>query len=103
MHLLDVVDADYYMFSDQDDVWMSDKIERTLSKLLELERKYGNDKGIGVFTDLTVVDSNLHVLMPSLWKADNRHPEYVYSFYKQWTNRHASYGCTQMFNKATKN
>lgn len=102
MYLLDVVDADYYMFSDQDDVWMPDKIERTFTKLLELERKYGNDKGIGVFTDLTVVDSNLNILIPSLWKADDRHPEYVYDFYKQWTNRHASYGCTQMFNKAAK-
>lgn len=102
MYLLSHVDADYYMFSDQDDVWMPDKIERTLAKLLELEKKYGNEKGIGVFTDLTVVDSKLNILMPSLWKADNRHPEYVYDFYKQWTNRHASYGCTQMFNKAAK-
>lgn len=102
MHLLKVVEADYYMFSDQDDVWMVDKIERTYCKLLELEKKYDTDKGIGVFTDLTVVDSKLKVLMPSLWEADNRHPEYVYNFYKQWTNRHASYGCTQMFNKAAK-
>lgn len=102
MHLLKVVEADYYMFSDQDDVWMVDKIERTFCKLLELEKKYDTDKGIGVFTDLTVVDSKLNVLMPSLWEADNRHPEYVYNFYKQWTNRHASYGCTQMFNKAAK-
>ncbi|MBO7226090.1 MAG: glycosyltransferase family 2 protein [Bacteroidales bacterium] len=102
MHLLSVADADYYMFCDQDDVWMPNKIERTMSKLLTLEEKYGKDKGIGVFTDLTVVDSKLNVLMSSLWKADNRHPEYVKSFYKQWTNRHASYGCTQMFNRAAK-
>ena len=102
MHLLEVTEADYYMFSDQDDVWMPDKIERTYSKLLSLEKQYGNNMAIGVFTDLTVVDSNLNVLMPSLWKADNRHPEYVKNFYKQWTNRHASYGCTQMFNKAAK-
>lgn len=102
MHLLDVVDADHYMFSDQDDVWMNNKIDKTFSKLKELESEYGSKIGIGVFTDLTVVDSELTVLMPSLWKGDNRNPKYVYNFYKQWTNRHASYGCTQMFNRATK-
>lgn len=103
MHLLSKIDSEYYMFSDQDDVWMPDKIERTLQKIKSMELKYGTNVPIGVFTDLTVVDSELNVLMPSLWRADNRHPEYVRSFYKQWTNRHASYGCTQMFNKAAKN
>ena len=102
MHLLEVVDADYYMFSDQDDVWMANKIERTLMKIQNMETEYGEGSPIGVFTDLTVVDSDLKVLMPSLWKADNRHPEYTRNFYKQWTNRHASYGCTQMINKAAK-
>ena len=103
MHLLEVTAADYYMFSDQDDVWMNDKIERTLKKIQSIEKKYGKETPIGVFTDLTVVDSNLNVLMPSLWKGDNRHPEYTRNFYKQWTNRHATYGCTQMINRAAKN
>lgn len=102
MHLLELVDAAYYMFSDQDDVWLDDKIKKTLSRLQKMEEQYGVDTGIGVFTDLTVVNDKLRVLMPSLWKGDNRHPEYVNDFYKQWTNRHASYGCTQMFNKAAK-
>lgn len=102
MHLLKVVEADYYMFSDQDDVWMPTKIEKTYNKLLEMENEYGKKTGIGVFTDLTVVNSHLEAIMPSLWKGDNRHPEYVRDFYLQWTNRHASYGCTQMFNHAAK-
>ena len=102
MHLLEVVNADYYMFCDQDDVWMENKIERTYLYLRNLEQKFGKNTAIGVFTDLTVVDSNLKVLMPSLWKGDNRNPDFVHNFYKQWTNRHASYGCTQMFNHATK-
>ncbi len=102
MYLVKIIDADYYMFSDQDDVWMDTKIQVTLTKIQEMETQFGTNTGIGVFTDLTVVDSNLQTLMPSLWKGDNRHPEYVYNFYKQWTNRHASYGCTQMFNKAAK-
>lgn len=102
MHLVASVNADYYMFSDQDDLWLDFKIEKTLSKIQKMEKLYGENIGIGVFTDLTVVDSNLNIIMPSLWKGDDRHPEYVYDFYKQWTNRHASYGCTQMFNKSAK-
>lgn len=102
MSILDKVDADYYMFSDQDDVWMNNKIERTYKKILSLEKEHGKHIPIGVFTDLTVVDENLNTIMSSLWKGDNRHPEYVRNFYKQWTNRHASYGCTQMFNRAAR-
>lgn len=102
MYLLEKVDADYYMFCDQDDVWMSDKIIRTLNKLKKLENIYDSNCPIGVFTDLEVVDSNLNVLMPSLWQGDNRHPEYTHNFYKQWINRHAVYGCTMMINKAAK-
>lgn len=101
MHLLEVTDADYYMFSDQDDVWMPDKIERTLRKLQDVESQYPGEAA-GVFTDLTVVDKDLNVLMPSLWQGDNRHPEYTRNFYKQWVNRHATYGCTQMVNREAK-
>ncbi len=102
MHLLKITHADYYMFCDQDDVWMPDKIERTLAKVKAMESEFGKDVGIGVFTDLEVVDSNLNVIKPSLWKGDNRHPEYVRDFYKQWTNRHAAYGCTMLINRAAK-
>lgn len=102
MHLLEISIADYYMFCDQDDVWKPNKICNTLKKMQTMEREYGLSMPIGVFTDLEVVDENLNLLMPSLWKGDNRHPEYVRNFYKQWTNRHATYGCTMMINKSAK-
>jgi len=102
MRLLQITVADYYMFCDQDDVWMPDKVEKTLHKAQTLEQEYGAETPIGVFTDLMVVDSSLNVLMPSLWKGDNRHPEYTTDFYKQWINRHATYGCTMLINNAAK-
>lgn len=102
MHLLKEAEAEYYMFCDQDDVWMPHKVEFTLRKAKDLEQKYGVDAPIGIFTDLEVVDEELNVLMPSLWRGDNRHPEYIRDFYKQWTNRHAMYGCTLLINRAAK-
>ena len=102
MHLLKVVDAEYYMFSDQDDVWLPQKIELTFRKLLSLEQQHGNSMPIGVFTDLCVTDDKLNVIMPSLWKGDNRNPELIRNFYIQWTNRHCVYGCTMMLNRAVK-
>lgn len=102
MHLLRVVDAEYYMFSDQDDVWMPQKIEHTFNKLMALEKQHGNGIPIGVFTDLCVTDEKLNVLMPSLWRGDNRNPELIRDFYIQWTNRHCIYGCTLMLNRAVK-
>lgn len=102
MHLLSKVDADYYMFCDQDDVWLNTKVEYSLAFLKSIEKQYGIDSPIGIFTDLEVVDSNLNLLMPSLWKGDNRDPSLISSFYKQWVNRHATYGCTQMFNSSAK-
>ncbi|MBR1884439.1 MAG: glycosyltransferase family 2 protein [Clostridia bacterium] len=51
--LLTKVESDYYMFSDQDDVWMKDKVEKTFSLLKK--KKAGL-----VCTDLMIVDENLN-------------------------------------------
>lgn len=52
---------DYFMFSDQDDVWKEDKIEKTLT-IIEQEN---NKIPILVHTDLEVVDSKLKTLSKS--------------------------------------
>ena len=44
MQLLSSIDSDYYMFCDQDDVWMEDKIERTYLYLRSLEQKYSENQ-----------------------------------------------------------
>lgn len=67
MWLLQSVEADYYMFCDHDDVWLRDKIEVTLHKIMELESLNPN-KAVVVNTDLIVVDKDLNVIAPSMWK-----------------------------------
>lgn len=55
--LLEKVDADFYMFCDQDDVWLPNKIEITVDAM-------NNNKKIPqlVFTDLNLVDENLQLI-----------------------------------------
>ena len=38
MQLLSMVDMDYYMFCDQDDIWLSTKIERTYEEMVSIEK-----------------------------------------------------------------
>ena len=57
-YLLNQVKSDYYMLSDQDDVWLPEKIEKSFKKL--------NDENADlVFADLEVVDENLKTIYPS--------------------------------------
>ena len=59
--LLKNVTSDYFMFSDQDDIWKKDKIEKRINKLKE--------ESLGlVYTDLEIVDEKLNVIYPSYWK-----------------------------------
>lgn len=63
MHLLEQHhDAPYIMFCDQDDVWHSDKISKTLAKMKEIETE-----GVPalVHTDLVVVDGLLNKISDS--------------------------------------
>ena len=62
--LLSLVDTEYFALCDQDDVWLPDKLEKSVA-LLESS---GADL---VYTDLEVVDGNLGELAPSLWRLSN--------------------------------
>ncbi len=69
--MIEYADTDYIMTCDQDDIWFPDKIEITLKKMLELEKKVGVDLPVLVHTDLMVVDSHMNVLCKSLFKYEN--------------------------------
>lgn len=69
--------AEYLSFSDQDDIWLSDKVSKTKRKMDELERKWGSHFPLLVFTDLRVVDQNLDTLYPSFWSHMGIDPEWV--------------------------
>ncbi len=56
--LLKKVEHKYYMLSDQDDVWLPQKVEKTMEALI-------NENAELAFGDLEVVDQNLNTIYPS--------------------------------------
>jgi glycosyltransferase involved in cell wall biosynthesis len=72
--LLEYADTEYIMFSDQDDVWLPNKIDLTLNAMKATERIYP-DKPILVHTDLQVMDSELNTIANSLWSYQKLFPE----------------------------
>lgn len=61
--------ADYYFFSDQDDVWLEDKLELTLAKA----KAYPTAKPLLVYTDLKVVDQDLTLIHESMIRVQSHH------------------------------
>lgn len=59
--LLKKVESKCYMFSDQDDIWYEDKLEKTMKKLEDTNAAL-------VFTDLEVVDDELNTICNSYWE-----------------------------------
>ena len=98
MSMLQAVEAPLYMFCDQDDVWHTDKIELSRRHLASLT--VADDNPTVVFTDMTIVDSQLNTLHPSFWQYSGIHPEAVTRFHDCVISMAA--GCTMLFNKAAR-
>ena len=58
--------ADYFCFSDQDDVWVKDKLSRSLTKIKQIEES----KPTLVFSDVVITDKNLAVTSTSYFEAE---------------------------------
>lgn len=88
---------DYIMFCDQDDVWKSDKIEKTLEKMQELENRYGNKMPLLVHTDLEVVNDRLETKSMSMWESQYINPKS--DTLNKLLIQNTITGCTTMINK----
>lgn len=99
--LLESSSAPYVAFSDQDDVWNEDKLLRSLALMRSLEAKYGERTPLAVFTDATVVDSELKVLSPSLFKYTRIDPRRTEP--RQLAFQNVANGNTILINAALRN
>lgn len=67
MYMLRNVKADYYMFCDQDDVWLPEKIEKTYRLMRQTEDENASQCPTCVFTDAMVVDEKLSIINGSFY------------------------------------
>lgn len=109
MSLLNLIESDYYMFCDQDDVWFGDKIEKEFIRMREIEKMVKTDLPIIVHTDRTHVDASLNIKLKSEFNPRNICIDKLSVKLEKLKNPNilAIYnivgGCTMFFNKAVKN
>jgi glycosyltransferase involved in cell wall biosynthesis len=72
--LLQKSNAEYVAFADHDDVWFPNKIEKSMRRMLEAEKKYGKEIPIMVYSDMCVVDKNLNIINDSFFEYQNINP-----------------------------
>lgn len=98
--LLKRVNASYFFFADQDDVWMSNKMEKCLARMLQIE-KSTISKPVLVCCDACVTDEKLKVVSTSLWERSGAHPEFLTNFNESAATPFVT-GCTMLLNNAAK-
>lgn len=91
--------AEYVLFCDQDDVWLPDKIEKTLAVMRAGEKQYGADTPLLVHTDLRVVDGRLRPLAASFWKYRQMNPRAGARLHRLLAQNVVT-GCTVMINRS---
>ena len=95
--LRETPEADYYMFVDQDDVWLPEKTAVTLAAMKQAEQTAGS-KPVVVHTDLVVVDENLQTISPSFWQYSNLRPRLIEGDIHYLAIANCLTGCTMMLN-----
>lgn len=99
--MLQQVDSPYYMFCDQDDVWLPNKVETEFQQML-LAEKDATMRPVLVFSDLYVVDGQLNILYDSFFAFEGIYPEFLTTFNDASASNLVT-GCTMLFNQAAKN
>ena len=96
-HLLNSVEADYYFFADQDDVWLPNKMQKTFSEMQALEKRSYDKAPLACFCDMFVTDENLQILHPSFIQSIGRDISHVK--YTQILIDNPAAGCTMCINR----
>jgi glycosyltransferase involved in cell wall biosynthesis len=90
--------AEYICFADQDDIWLPDKVTRTMQAMNRLESRWGSNISLLVFTDLRVVDNQLRTLHESYWSHEGINPEHI-DRTALLLSKNVVTGCTSMINR----
>lgn len=96
--LMKAATADYICFSDQDDVWLPDKVSSTKQAMDQLESQWGAKLPLLVFTDLHLVDDKLRIVHESFWAYMNIDPGRINRLSELMVQSVVT-GCTAMLNR----
>jgi hypothetical protein len=99
LRLMLAATADYVCFADQDDVWLPDKVSRSMAAMKHLEQQHGTDAPLLVFSDLRVVDEDLRPIAPSMWRRLAVEPNSAQRL-ERLLGRSVVTGCTMAINPA---
>lgn len=97
--LLEAVESEYYMFADQDDVWLPNKIDSVFELMSKAEEN--PSQPIIICTDLQVVDEQLEMISPSYRQYARLRPDLLENLEQLAINNYVT-GCTMLFNDAAK-
>jgi glycosyltransferase involved in cell wall biosynthesis len=98
--LINSADSQYIMFCDQDDVWISNKIEKMLFQMKKLENENSFDMPFIVYSDMKVCAENLSVISDSFFSHNKLNP--VNNGLKNILFQNNIPGCSMMINFALK-
>lgn len=100
LRLLSIIDSPYYMFMDEDDVWMCDKIDISYHALKN-EECSNKDIPLLVHTNLMVVNKELDVITESFWDSIHFDPHKFHNIHYLSMMGYIT-GATMLFNKKAK-
>lgn len=101
LFLLQTIESDYYMFCDQDDIWLPEKIQLSIDALKNVEAEKAGIP-ILIHTDMKVVDCNLSTISTSLYKSMRIHPKIIDNSFNFMGVCSCGPGCSMLFNAKAK-
>lgn len=93
-------DGAYYAYCDQDDVWLPNKLELSMEKMVATETE-NPGKPIIIHTDMNVVDENLKIIHESFWRSSGLRPD-ILKTYPYLCTCNSVNGCTIVMNSAAR-
>ena len=93
-----IAPADYYVFCDQDDVWLENRLSVCLHRMKELEEQNGSETPILLFTDAVLVDEEMNSMGTTFFKADRLNTDKLDLARLLMENK--CIGCTSFMNAA---
>lgn len=100
LFLLKNVTSEFYMFADQDDVWLPNKIKESLL-LIKENGLLSSKKPVLVHTNVSIVNKKLDIIHKSYWDKGRIEPE-LYKNLNLFPIIGLTQGCTMLFNHNVK-